>query len=241
MTTAHIGAKPGDFAELCLLPGDPLRAKFIAERYLQDSRLITDVRNMLGYTGWLGDQQVSVMGTGMGMPSCSIYAHELVTTFGVKTLIRVGSCGAVDTQVQLHDIVLAQGASTDSNSNRLCFGGQDFAALAHFGLLQHAYRLAQQRQLPIHVGNVFSTDLFYHDDHEQLARLQKFAILAVEMEAAALYRVAAQYGARALTLLTVSDHLVRAEHLDAQQRQQGFSTMIELALDLCQYENRTGA
>lgn len=241
MSTAHIRARCGDFAELCLLPGDPLRAKFIAENYLHDSRLVTDVRNMLGYTGWLGDKQVSVMGTGMGMPSCSIYAHELIHSFGVTTLIRVGSCGAVNDQVKLFDLVLAQGASTDSNSNRLCFAGQDFAALANFELLQAAYQLARQRHLAIHVGNVFSTDLFYHDDSDQLSRLQKFGILAVEMEAAALYRVAAQYGARALTLLTVSDHLVRAEHLDAQQRQQGFSTMIELALELCRDDKQPRA
>lgn len=232
MSTPHIQANPGDFADICLLPGDPLRAKFIADTYLQDVQQVNAVRNMFGYTGYFGERRISVMGTGMGMPSCAIYAHELITHFSVKTLIRIGSCGAVDERVQLFDVVLAQGASTDSKSNRMCFCDHDLAALADFELLRHAHYLAQQRQLVVRVGNVFSTDLFYHHDNRQLQRLQQFGILAVEMEAAALYRVAAQHGARALTMLTVSDHLVRGEHLDAEQRQHGFSTMIELALQL---------
>ncbi|CAI8166758.1 MAG: Purine nucleoside phosphorylase DeoD-type [Pseudidiomarina mangrovi] len=232
MSTPHIDAKPGDFADLCLLPGDPLRAKFIADRYLQQVQQVNTVRNMFGYTGYYGERRVSVMGTGMGMPSCAIYAHELVNHFGVKKLIRIGSCGAIDDRVQLFDVILAQGASTDSNSNRLCFGGQDFAALADFELLRQAHQFAQLQQLPVRVGNVFSTDLFYHTDDQQLQRLQQFGILAVEMEAAALYRVAAQHGAQALTILTVSDHIARDQHLDAEQRQRGFSTMIELALQL---------
>ncbi len=232
MSTPHIDAKPGDFADICLLPGDPLRAKFIADTYLQQAQQVNAVRNMFGYSGYYGKHRVSVMGTGMGMPSCAIYAHELVNHFGVKKLIRIGSCGAIDDRVQLFDVILAQGASTDSNSNRLCFGGHDFAALADFELLCQAHQLARLKQLPVRVGNVFSTDLFYHTDEQQLQRLQQFGILAVEMEAAALYRVAAQHGAQALTILTVSDHIARDQHLDAEQRQHGFSTMIELALQL---------
>lgn len=232
MSTPHIDAKQGDFADICLLPGDPLRAKFIADNYLQEVQQVNTVRNMFGYTGYFGERRVSVMGTGMGMPSCAIYAHELITHFAVSTLIRIGSCGAIDQRVQLFDVILAQGASTDSKSNRICFADHDFAALADFDLLCQAYQLAQQRKLSVSVGNVFSTDMFYHDDERQLQRLQQFGILAVEMEAAALYRVAAQHGVRALTMLTVSDHLVRAEHLNAEQRQHGFSTMIELALNL---------
>lgn len=236
MSTAHINAKRGDFADICLLPGDPLRAKYIAETYLSDIHQVNDVRNMLAFTGMYLGRRVSVMGTGMGMPSCAIYAHELITNFDVQKLIRIGSCGAIDDRVQLFDIILAQGASTDSKSNRICFGDHDFAALADFELLRQAHQAAEQRQLAVRVGNVFSTDLFYHDDIAQQKRLQQFGILAVEMEAAALYRVAAQYGARALTMLTVSDHLVRAEHLSAEQRQVGFANMIELALNLVDYD-----
>lgn len=236
MSTPHINANPGDFADICLLPGDPLRAKFIADKYLDDVQQVNDVRSMFGFTGTFMGRRVSVMGTGMGMPSCAIYAHELINHFGVKQLIRIGSCGAIDDRVQLFDVILAQGASTDSKSNRICFGDHDFAALADFELLQQAHLLASKRERAVRVGNVFSTDLFYHDDVAQLQKLQQFGILAVEMEAAALYRVAAQHGARALTMLTVSDHLIRAEHLNAEQRQHGFSTMIELALELTEHQ-----
>ncbi len=236
MSTPHINASPGDFADICLLPGDPLRAKFIADTYLQDVQQVNDVRNMFAFTGHFSGHRVSVMGTGMGMPSCAIYAHELIHHFGVKKLIRIGSCGAVDERVQLFDVILAQGASTDSKSSRIGFGDHDFAALADFALLRQAHQLAEQGGLAVRVGNVFSTDLFYHDDDAQLKRLQQFGILAVEMEAAALYRVAAQHGVQALTMLTVADHLIRAEHLDSEQRQRGFATMIELALSLTDCE-----
>lgn len=230
MSTPHINAEVGSIADICLLPGDPLRAKFIAEQYLTHAELVTDVRNMLGYTGYYQGLRVSVIGTGMGMPSCSIYVTELIRHYGVKQLARVGSCGATSAQVQLNDLVLAQGASTDSAMNRKRFGGDDFAALGDFDWLAELLRLSREQAHPVHIGNVYSSDLFYNDDAAWLTRVQHSGILAVEMEAAALYWLAAQYRVRAVTVLTVSDHLLTGERLSAAERQYGFTRAIELTL-----------
>lgn len=230
MTTPHIQAKSEQFAETCLLPGDPLRAKFIAENYLQRAECITSTRNMLGYSGFYNQRPVSVMGTGMGMPSCMLYAEELIKDYGVKRLIRVGSCGSTDPEIGLNDIVLAAGASTDSNANRHQFNGYDYAAIADFDLLSRAVDVAKQQKKTVKVGNVFSTDSFYHPNRKLTAMLNRLHILAVEMEAAGLYSVAARHRARALAILTVSDDLITQQHLSGDERERSFDTMITLAL-----------
>ncbi|WP_462173600.1 purine-nucleoside phosphorylase [Pseudoalteromonas xiamenensis] len=231
MATPHIQAEVGAFADTVLLPGDPLRAKFIAETYLTDVTQVNAVRNMLGFTGYYKGKRVSVMGTGMGIPSCALYATELVTHFGVKQLIRVGSCGTVQDDIALGNIVIAMGASTDSKTNRMRFAGHDFAALADFSLLNQVVTTAQQHAIPIRVGNVFSSDLFYTPEPDMFDVIKRMGVLGIEMEAAGLYGVASFYGAKALTLLTVSDHITQDLHASAEARQKSFKQMIELALE----------
>lgn len=231
MATPHIAAEQNAFAPLCLLPGDPLRAEFIANNFLEDARCVTAVCNMYGFTGTYKGTAVSVMGTGMGIPSCSIYATELVRHYGVKQLVRVGSCGAIQPETKLHDIILAQGACTDSNVNRQRFRGFDFAAIADFNLLRKVANEAEQQKLNALVGNVFSADLFYQPDPSVIDTFKQYGILGVEMEAAGLYAVAAEHGVAALTVLTVSDHIERGEAMSAEERQTGFSRMVELTLD----------
>lgn len=232
MATPHISAEPGDFADTVLLPGDPLRAKYIAENFLDDARLVTSVRNILGYTGTYRGTQVSVMGTGMGVPSASIYASELVNEYEVKKLIRIGSCGAMSHDLELRDVVIAMGACTDSNVNRARYGGYDFAAIADYGLLRAAVDIAGAHGKTVHVGNIFTSDLFYHPDNEdRIAFNQRMGVLAVEMEAAGLYGLAAEYGARALALMTVSDHVLTHEATSAEDRQTTFNEMVEIALE----------
>jgi purine-nucleoside phosphorylase len=231
MPTPHISAARGDFAEVTLMPGDPLRAEHIAKTYLQDARLVTSVRNMYGYTGIYNGKRISVMGHGMGIPSCGIYATELVREYGVRVLIRVGSCGALAPSAQLGDILFAMGASTDSKVNRMRFLGHDFAAIADYELLAAATLVAKEKQIPVRVGNVMSTDFFYHPQENFLDIVEKMGILALEMEVAGLYGVAAEYGARALGILTVSDHIRRNEHLSTDERQTSFDSMIHIALE----------
>ncbi len=230
MTTAHINAKPGDFAETVLMPGDPLRAKYIAEQFLSDIKQVTNVRNMLGFTGYYGDKRVSVMGSGMGIPSCSLYAKELITEFHVNNLIRVGSCGAVHDDIELNDIIVAMGACTDSKTNRMRFKDHDFAAIADYELLNNTVLAAQQLQQSIRIGNVFSSDLFYTPQPEMFDLMEQMKILGVEMEAAGLYGTAAEYGANALTILTVSDHIKKDLHASSEARETSFNAMIKLAL-----------
>jgi len=231
MPTPHISAAPGDFAEVTLMPGDPLRAEHIAKTFLQDARLVTAVRNMYGFTGTYRGKRVSVMGHGMGIPSCSIYATELVREYGVRVLIRVGSCGALAPSAKLGDIILALGGSTDSKINRMRFLDHDFAAIADYQLLKMADRVAEEHRIPVHIGNVLSTDFFYHPQENLLDVAEKMGILALEMEVAGLYGVAAEYGARALGMLTVSDHLRRNEHLSSDERQTSFDSMMRIALE----------
>ena len=231
MPTPHINAQPGDFAETVLMPGDPLRAQFIAETWLKDAKLVNTVRNMFGYTGSYNGRRVSVMAHGMGIPSCSIYATELIKDFGVKNIIRVGSCGALMAQIKLGEIIIAMGASTDSKVNRMRLMDHDYAAIADYDLLRIAGEVAKEQKKAVRVGNVFSADLFYSPQPELFDKLEKMNVLAVEMELAGLYGLAAEYGARALGIVTVSDQIRTHEHMCPEERQTSFGAMIELALE----------
>ena len=231
MPTPHIEAQAGEFAETVLMPGDPLRAKFIADNFLDDAKCITQVRNMLGYTGTYKGKRVSVMGSGMGVPSISIYATELYKDYGVEKIIRIGSCGAVRDDIKIRDIVIGMAASTDSNVNRQRFHNVDFAACADFSLLKSVVDTAEKLGKPVHVGNIFTADLFYTPQPEMFATMEKYGILAVEMEAAGLYGVAAEYGKKALTVLTVSDHIKTGEQTTAAERETTFKDMMELTLE----------
>ncbi|HIF9494321.1 TPA: purine-nucleoside phosphorylase [Photobacterium damselae] len=231
MATPHINAEFGDFAETVLMPGDPLRAKFIAETYLEDAKEVCNVRNMFGYTGTYKGHKISVMGHGMGIPSCSIYVHELIKDFGVKNVIRIGSCGAVHDDVKLMDVIIGMGASTDSKVNRIRFNNHDFAAIADFHLLETAVNQARSQNIPVRVGNVFSADLFYSPEVDLFDKMEKLGILGVDMEAAGIYGVAAELGAKALTILTVSDHIKRGEKLSSEDRQKSFNDMMNVALE----------
>jgi len=227
----HIEAKKGEIAETILLPGDPLRAKFVAENYLEDAVCYNKVRNIFGYTGTYKGKRISVQGTGMGIPSMSIYVTELIRDYGVKNLIRIGSCGAIKPEINLRDIILAEGASTDSQTNKLVFGGADFAAIANFELLLKAYNVVKEKKMQVHVGNVLSSDIFYSDDPNFWKIWAKYGILSIDMEATALYSIAAKYSVNALTILTVSDQIVRGEATTSEERETGFSKMIEIALE----------
>jgi purine-nucleoside phosphorylase len=231
LPTPHIAAQPGDFAEAILLPGDPLRARHIADKFLKDAREVTSVRNMLGYTGTYRDMPVSAMGTGMGIPSASIYATELIVEYGVKRLVRVGSCGGISSSVKLRDVIVAIGACTDSNVNRARYHGWDFAAIADFGLARAAVDAAAKLGVQVAIGNVHSSDLFYNPVAEVWDVLEGMNVLAVEMEAAGLYGVAAEKNARALTIATVSDHIRTGEATSSAEREQTFDEMAEVALE----------
>ncbi|MBB3229214.1 purine-nucleoside phosphorylase [Halomonas stenophila] len=231
MATPHIEAKRGDFADTVLMPGDPLRAQHIAETFLSDVRQVNSVRNMSGYTGTYQGREISVMGHGMGIPSVSIYAKELITDYDVKRLIRVGSCGAVRDDVAVRDVVIGMGASTDSGVNRTRFLGHDFAAIADFDLTRHAVDAAAAQGVPVKVGNLFSADLFYNPDTALIETLRRYGIVGVEMEAAGLFGVAAEFGARAMTICTVSDHIVNGDSLSSEARATTFDEMVTIALD----------
>jgi purine-nucleoside phosphorylase len=229
--STHIGAKPGEIAERVLMPGDPLRAKWIAETFLDDATCYSTVRNMFGFTGTYHGVRVSVQGSGMGMPSCSIYTHELINEYGVNTLIRVGSCGALVESLKLRDVLAASGSSTDSAMNRMRFDGLiDYAPVADFGLLRKAVEVAEHRGVPMQVGPILAADAFYSDRPDLYDTLADYGVLAVEMESAALYTIAARFRARALTILTVSDHIKTGERTTAEEREQTFSEMVEIAL-----------
>jgi purine-nucleoside phosphorylase len=241
MPTPHISAQPGDFADVCLLPGDPLRARYTAERYLEAPSLVTAVRNMEGYTGTYQGRRVSVMGTGMGIPSASIYATELIREYGVTTLIRIGTCGAIQPGLGMRELVVAAGASTVSNVNRLRFGGFDFAAVADFGVTRTLVEVAEERGVAVRVGNILSSDLFYlPPDTPVFALARRMGLLAVEMEAAGLFGVAAEHGARAGAILAVVDipaAIAAIEGkgvgvgLSADERQTALDELIIVALD----------
>lgn len=229
--TPHINAPAGAFADVVLMPGDPLRAKYIAETFLENAEQVTNVRNMFGYTGTYKGRRISVMGHGMGIPSCSIYAKELITEYGVTKIIRVGSCGSVRKDIHVRDIVIGMGACTDSKVNRIRFRDNDFAAIADFDMTVAAVEAAKQKGYSVHVGNLFSADLFYSPDTEMFDVMEKYGIVGVEMEAAGIYAVAAEYGAKALCICTVSDHIRTHEQTTAEERQLTFNGMIEIALE----------
>jgi purine-nucleoside phosphorylase len=230
--SVHIGAGPGDISERVLLPGDPMRAKWIAETYLDDPKCYTEVRGMLGFTGTWKGVRVSVQGSGMGMPSASIYTHELINDYGVRSVIRIGSCGAITEDLNLGDVIAAIGSATDSNMNRFRFDGLiDYAPVADFSLLRTAVGVAEQRGIAMRVGPILAADAFYTDRPDLYDTLAEYGVLAVEMESAAIYTIAARYRARALTILTVSDHIRRGEAMDSAQREQGFGNMVQIGLD----------
>ena len=229
--SVHIEAKQGQIAETILLPGDPLRAKFIAETFLEDVICYNNVRGMLGFTGTYKGKRISVQGTGMGIPSISIYVNELITEYGVKNLMRVGTAGGIQEDVKVRDLVIAMSCHTDSSMNKIRFNGKDFAPTASFDLLKTAYDVATKKGFNPKVGSVLTSDTFYNDDREHWKLWADFGALAIEMETAALYTLAAKYKVNALTLLTISDHLITAEETTAEERQNTFTKMMEVALD----------
>ena len=234
--STHIAAGPGEIAPVVLMPGDPLRAKWIAETFLDDPRCYTEVRGMLGFTGTWRGESVSVQGSGMGQPSLAIYVNELFAEYDVQSVVRVGSCGALTEKLALRDIVIASGACTDSSMNRIAFEGLDYAPVADFGLLRAAVDAAEARSSAgsatgqPHVGLIFSKDSFYFARPELVTRMVEYGVLAVEMEASALYTLAARFGRRALAICTVSDHIVTGEETTAAERQETFGDMVEIAL-----------
>jgi purine-nucleoside phosphorylase len=231
MATAHIEAKQGDFAETILLPGDPLRAKFIADNFLEDVKQVNGVRGMLGFTGTYKGHPISVMGTGMGMPSIGIYSHELINQYGVKNLVRVGSCGGFQEDVKIRDVIIGQSASTNSNYQSQYNVNGHYAPTASFKLMRAAVESAEELGITPKVGNILSSDIFYDDNPEAWKEWAKLNVLAVEMEAAALYMNAARLGANALCILTVSDSLVTGEATTSQERQESFTDMMKIALE----------
>lgn len=230
MSTPHIDAAPGAIADTVLFPGDPLRARHIAHTFLDDAVEFNARRNMLGYTGHWRGRRVSVMGSGMGIPSSAIYATELARVYGVRRIVRIGTCGGVG-DVALGDLLLAQSASSDSRFNRLHFGDHDLAACADFALLKAVVDTAARRQVSVRVAHVFSTDCFYDGDPELVARLRRHRIVGIDMESSGLYGLGMREGVQCLSLLTVSDHLERGEHMPAAEREQGLAWMVTLALD----------
>ncbi|MFR5264323.1 purine-nucleoside phosphorylase [Clostridium sp.] len=227
----HIEAKQGQIADTVILPGDPLRAKFIADTFLEDVICYNNVRGMLGFTGTYKGKRISVQGTGMGIPSISIYVNELITEYGVKNLMRVGTAGGIQEKVKVRDIVLAMSTHTDSAINKIRFNGQDFSPTASFDLLKTAYDTSINKGITPHVGTVLTSDTFYNDDLNSFKKWAKFGALAIEMETAALYTLAAKYSVNALTLLTISDHLITGELTSSEERQTTFTAMMEIALE----------
>lgn len=228
--TVHIGAKPGEIAETVLMPGDPYRARWAAETFLEDAKLVNEVRGMLGYTGTWRGHKVTIQGSGMGMPSLSIYANELIRDYGAQTLIRIGSAGAMQPQLKVRDLVLGMSACTLSTPSRGIFRELNFSPTADFGLLHAAWQAAQKLDVTTHAGQIYSSDVFYDERPDLNEQMQRHGVLCVEMEAAELYILAARYGRRALAVLTISDHLLTHEALPSDQRERSFGDMVEVAL-----------
>ncbi|MBT8454685.1 MAG: purine-nucleoside phosphorylase [Rhodobacteraceae bacterium] len=228
--TIHIGAKPGEIAETVLMPGDPYRAKWAAEKFLKNPMCINEVRGMLGFTGTWNGNRVTIHGSGMGMPSLSIYANELISDYGAQTLIRIGSCGAMQPQVKLRDVILAMTSTTLSTPSRGIMRELNFAPCADWSLLHAAFKAAEAKGTPTHVGGIYSSDVFYDERPDLNEQMTRHGILGVEMEAAELYTLAARHNRRALAVLTVSDHLVTGEALPSEDRERSFGDMVEIAL-----------
>jgi purine-nucleoside phosphorylase len=229
--TVHLGAKPGEIAETVLLPGDPYRAKWASETFLKDAVLVNQVRGMLGFTGTWKGNRVTIQGSGMGMPSLSIYVNELIRDYGARTLIRIGSCGGMQESVKVRDIVIAMTASTLSTPSRGIFRDLNFAPVADWSLLRAAVAAAEAKGVPTHVGGIYSSDIFYDERPDLNEQMTRHGILGVEMEAAELYILAARYQRRALAILTVSDHLLTGEALPSADRERSFGDMVEVALE----------
>jgi purine-nucleoside phosphorylase len=227
----HIGAKPGEIAETVLLPGDPLRAKYVAENLLENAKCYNEVRGMYGYTGTYKGMPVSIQGTGMGVPSISIYVHELIQEYGVKHLIRVGTCGCIQEKLELGQVLLAIGACTDSMTNSMTFKGLQYAPTSDFHLLSSAYQAAENMGTQCLVGNIYSTDVFYQDDPDRYDVWIEHGVLAVDMETSALYTLSARFGVKALSILTVSDNIITGAVSSAMDRQEKFMDMIKIALE----------
>lgn len=230
--TVHIGAEKGEIAETVLLPGDPLRAKYIADNYLEDVECYNEVRGMYGYTGFYKGKKVSAQGSGMGMPSLSIYVNELVQEYGVKKIMRVGSCGAISERVNVRDVILAIGACSNSKMNDIRFNGQSYSPTASYQLLQSAYQTAEANGVDVEVGNIYSSDMFYQDDPDWYEVWKEYGVLAVEMETAELYTLAARHNIEALSILTVSDSIVTGEETTSEEREKTFTDMMEIALEI---------
>ncbi|WP_299921047.1 purine-nucleoside phosphorylase [uncultured Pelagimonas sp.] len=229
--TVHIGAEKGQIAETVLMPGDPYRAEWAAEKFLDDAVCVNKVRGMLGFTGTWRGNPVTIHGSGMGMPSLSIYANELIRDYGAKTLIRIGSCGGMQDAVKVRDVIIAMTASTLSSPSRGIFKELNFAPCADYGLLANAVATAKSRDVPYHVGGIYSSDVFYDERPDLTEQMERHGALGVEMEAAELYILAARYGVRALAVLTVSDHLKTGEALPSEDRERSFGDMVEIALE----------
>jgi purine-nucleoside phosphorylase len=229
--TVHISAKPGDIAETVLMPGDPYRARWAAETFLKDVQLVNEVRGMLGFTGTWNGHRVSIQGSGMGMPSLSIYANELISEFDVKTLIRIGSCGGMQPHVGIRDVIIAMTASTITSPSSGIFKEINYAPCADWGLLSAAVKAAEKKGSTTHVGGIYSSDVFYAERPDLDEQMVRHGILGVEMEAAELYTLAARHNRRALAVLTVSDHLQTGEALPAEDRERSFGDMVEIALE----------
>lgn len=229
--STHIEAQPGEIAETVLLPGDPMRAKWIAETFLEEATCYNDVRAMLGYTGFYKGKRISVQGTGMGIPSALIYCHELINDYGVKNLIRVGSAGSYQEEVKIRDIVIAMATSSTSGINNSRFINADYAPTANFELLMKAANYAESKGIPIKAGNVLTADEFYEDDSNAYKKWAEFGVLCVEMETAGLYTIAAKFNVKALSIVTISDSLVTKERTSADERESTFNTMVEIALN----------
>lgn len=230
----HIGAKEGEIASTILLPGDPLRAKYIAVNFLTDTICYNEIRGMYGYTGTYKGKKISVQGTGMGIPSISIYLNELITSYKAKNLIRIGSCGSMQADIKIRDVVLAMSASTNSHINKIRFNGMDYAPTADFNLLKKAYDIALEKNISVKIGSVLTSDTFYQDDPNSWKHWANYGVLAVEMETAALYTLAAKFKVKALSILTVSDSLVTREETTSEERQKTFNQMVEVALELAE-------
>ncbi|QIE02215.1 purine-nucleoside phosphorylase [Buchnera aphidicola] len=231
MSTPHITSKKNDFADIVLMPGDPVRAKYIAEKYLNKYVQINNTRLMLAYTGLYKNKKISIMSHGIGIPSASLYSRELITEFNVKKIIRIGTCGAVRDDINLRDIVISMGACTDSKINRIKFNNHDFAAIADFDMIYNTAKIAKKMNISISIGNFFTTDSFYNEDIGMLNLLKKYNIIGIDMETAGIYSVAAEFHVKALSICTVSDHMIKKESLSSESRESSFHDMIKIALE----------
>jgi purine-nucleoside phosphorylase len=231
VSTVHINSKINDFSDIVLMPGDPVRAKYISEKYLNNCVQINNTRLMLAYTGYFKNKKISVMSHGIGIPSASLYVRELILEYHVKKIIRIGTCGAVRDDIHLRDIVISMGASTDSKVNRIRFNNHDFAAIADFNMLYNTVQVAKKMNIKVCVGNFFTTDSFYNDDKEILHILKKYNIIGVDMETSGIYAVASELKTQALSICTVSDHILKKERLSSKDRESSFDDMIKLALE----------